>query len=158
MHNRKLIYVTLVLLAIFGSIYVYFNYFFNPLTFRQDNITYLSWSDYTRPVQVEYLLFDEKGCKKKTVNNEAEVQRVFDQLKQGLTLVPSADKLNEQKRGRKVTLVVRRLDDEATVLNVEGFAGQGQVTLSHNNRRMELTEDLKRLIDERLTQAEYLTN
>jgi hypothetical protein len=86
MHNRKLIYVTLVLLAIFGCVYVYLNYFFNPLTFRQDDVTYLSWGNYTRLVQVEYLLFDETGCKKKTVTNEAEVQRVFDQLKQGLTL------------------------------------------------------------------------
>jgi hypothetical protein len=50
------------------------------------------------------------------------------------------------------------LDDEAIVLNVVGFAGQGQVTLSHNNRRVELTEDLKQLIAERLAQAEYLTN
>jgi hypothetical protein len=156
MHNRKLIYVTLVLLAIFGCVYVYLNYFFNPLTFRQDDVTYLSWGDYTRLVQVEYLLFDETGCKKKTVTNEAEVQRVFDQLKQGLTLVPSADKLNEQQGG--LNLVIRRLDDEAIVLNVEGFAGQGQVTLSHNNRRVELTEDLKQLIAERLAQAEYLTN
>jgi hypothetical protein len=156
MHNRKLIYVTLVLLAIFGCVYVYLNYFFNPLTFRQDDVTYLSWGDYTRLVQVEYLLFDETGCKKKTVTNEAEVQRVFDQLKQGLTLVQSADKLNEQQ-GR-LNLVIRRLDDEAIVLNVEGFAGQGQVTLSHNNRRVELTEDLKQLIAERLAQAEYLTN
>jgi hypothetical protein len=156
MHNRKLIYVTLVLLAIFGCVYVYLNYFFNPLTFRQDDVTYLSWGDYTRLVQVEYLLFDETGCKKKTVTNEAEVQRVFDQLKQGLTLVQSADKLNEQQ-GR-LNLVIRRLDDEAIVLNVEGFAGQGQVTLSHNNRRVELTEDLKQLIAERLAQAEYQTN
>jgi hypothetical protein len=156
MHNRKLIYVTLVLLAIFGCVYVYLNYFFNPLTFRQDDVTYLSWGNYTRLVQVEYLLFDETGCKKKTVTNEAEVQRVFDQLKQGLTLVQSADKLNEQQ-GR-LNLVIRRLDDEAIVLNVEGFAGQGQVTLSHNNRRVELTEDLKQLIAERLAQAEYLTN
>jgi hypothetical protein len=156
MHNRKLIYVTLVLLAIFGCVYVYLNYFFNPLTFRQDDVTYLSWGNYTRLVQVEYLLFDETGCKKKTVTNEAEVQRVFDQLKQGLTLVPSADKLNEQQGG--LNLVIRRLDDEAIVLNVEGFAGQGQVTLSHNNRRVELTEDLKQLIAERLAQAEYLTN
>jgi hypothetical protein len=156
MHNRKLIYVILVLLAIFGCVYVYLNYFFNPLTFRQDDVTYLSWGNYTRLVQVEYLLFDETGCKKKTVTNEAEVQRVFDQLKQGLTLVQSADKLNEQQ-GR-LNLVIRRLDDEAIVLNVEGFAGQGQVTLSHNNRRVELTEDLKQLIAERLAQAEYLTN
>jgi hypothetical protein len=156
MHNRKLIYVTLVLLAIFGCVYVYLNYFFNPLTFRQDDVTYLSWGNYTRLVQVEYLLFDETGCKKKTVTNEAEVQRVFDQLKQGLTLVQSADKLNEQQ-GR-LNLVIRRLDDEAIVLNVVGFAGQGQVTLSHNNRRVELTEDLKQLIAERLAQAEYLTN
>jgi hypothetical protein len=156
MHNRKLIYVTLVLLAIFGCVYVYLNYFFNPLTFRQDDVTYLSWGNYTRLVQVEYLLFDETGCKKKTVTNEAEVQRVFDQLKQGLTLVQSADKLNEQQ-GR-LNLVIRRLDDEAIVLNVEGFAGQGQVTLSHNNRRVELTEDLKQLIAERLAQAEYQTN
>jgi hypothetical protein len=156
MHNRKLIYVILVLLAIFGCVYVYLNYFFNPLTFRQDDVTYLSWGDYTRLVQVEYLLFDETGCKKKTVTNEAEVQRVFDQLKQGLTLVPSADKLNEQQGG--LNLVIRRLDDEAIVLNVEGFAGQGQVTLSHNNRRVELTEDLKQLIAERLAQAEYQTN
>ncbi|HZW82813.1 MAG TPA: hypothetical protein VFF14_05210 [Candidatus Deferrimicrobium sp.] len=158
MQNRKLIYVILVSLVIFGSLYVHFNYFFNPLTFRQNDVTYLSWGDYTRPIQVEYLLFDDKGCKKKSVTNEAEVQRVFDQLKKGFNYVQSTDKLNEQQGGRKVDLTIRRLDDGAVVLYVEGIAGQDIVTLSHNNRRVELTEDLKRLIAERLAQAEYLAN
>lgn len=105
---------------------------------------------------MEYHLLDNKGWKTKVTADEEETMRVFNQLKLGLTSVPAYGKSNERQEGQMVTLIIRRLDDDGVILGVEGFFGEGEATLSHNNRRVEITEELNRLITERLAEAELV--
>jgi hypothetical protein len=83
--KKKIMIATIVilLLTIFG-LYINSTYFFSPLTFRQDNITYLPFTWYSTPMIYSYEGHDKfLGVSGYDIKNNADIRFIYKQLKMG---------------------------------------------------------------------------
>ncbi len=157
MTRRGCMIVTGALLACiaFGTYaYIGHAYFFNPFTFQQDDVTYLPWSWYTSPMQVEYLVH---GLPQRflIVTDEDEVRTLFRLLKEDAATTPRDSWTNppDAPQGWGVAI---RTESEGIILQADGFVGVDDVVvLSLNDRQVlvHLSDELRKLVQQRLNQA-----
>lgn len=151
--------VLLLVVFIAVSLYIQRAFVFNPLTFRQDNVTHAEWRDYRYPIQVEYLVDDDGWMMRKTTE-KSEVKYVLSQLKKAKPLTD--EEMNgTRERGKRVVIVVRRIlssEKREVLLLLDSSEGSRLATLRTTAyHRVLLTEDLAALIAERLDEAETIS-
>jgi len=140
--------VGLCLTALAGTVYLSCSYFFNPLTFKQNEVTHLPWRWYKNPLQLEYAVLDEDGWKMITVTDHAEIGLVFRELQNGAKQAPTGG----EPAGRQVWLGVRRQTDGAILLSVTGQE-QASTCQIADETCVILTDRLQQLLEQRLQQA-----
>ena len=150
--------VLLLVVIIAVSLYIQRSFVFNPLTFRQDEVTHAEWRAYRYPMQVEYLVDDDGWMMRKTMD-KSEVKYVLSQLKKAKPLAD--EELNgTRERGKRVVIVVRRIlspERREVLLLLDSSEGSRVATLRTTAyHRVLLTEDLAELIAERLDEAETI--
>lgn len=137
----------LCLAAVAGAVYLNCSYFFNPLTFKQNEVTHLPWRWYRNPLQLEYAVLDDDGWKMLTITDHAEISLVFQELQRGARQMAGSE-----SSGRRVWLGIRRQTDGAILLSVNGQE-QAETCQLEGETSVILTEKLQQLLEERLQQA-----
>lgn len=133
-----------------GFVLLNMNYFYNPLTFKKDHITYLEWDWYKKPLVLEYSVLDiEEGWKVYKVNDQREVKFVFDELKKSPFNYDEKFEMTDE-----IKELIIRSDNKSIVLIVREKADTTfQVNNNTPNLQIDLTEDLMKLFNKRFSQA-----
>ncbi|UCZ55023.1 hypothetical protein LGQ02_09990 [Bacillus shivajii] len=143
---------TLIFISIFliGTlVFINTTYFFNPITFKKDEVTYLDWSWYKKPLTLEYLVLKDDVWKVKYVDDAREVRFFFNELKMSPVTYSSEFEYTSDVR----EVIVRR-GDGAVLLRVRQQWQGDKYVLKHNMTYLDLTDDLIELLTKRFLQAE----
>jgi hypothetical protein len=134
-----------------AGLYVRATYFFNPLTFEKNEVTYLPWTWYKRPLAVEFVLRDPKEVRQ--ISDEARVRKTVDELRRGLRSGTLKDSCASKEAGRSFTLLLQ--SPGATLLHLKGCENDNVVVLQSNsgNVPITLTSELKALLQAWRSQA-----
>jgi hypothetical protein len=148
--KKRYILLILCVAIVSGFILLNTSYFYNPLTFEKDHITYLEWDWYKKPLVLEYsVLENEEGWKIFKINDQKEVKFVFNQLKKSPFI---HDEEFESSDG--IRELVIRSNSGGIVLRVRQKSDNTfQVKNNTPNLYIDLTEDLMELLDKRFNQA-----
>lgn len=147
---KKRLILLLLGIAIFsGFIFINSNYFYSPLTFKKDHITYLEWDWYKKPLVLEYSVLEEEGWKVFEINDQKEVGFVFDQLKES----PFSYQ-EDFKSSDIIRELIIRSNNESIVLRVRQKDNKiFEVKNNTPDLYIEVTEELKELFDKRFKEA-----
>ncbi|RXJ04394.1 hypothetical protein DS745_03140 [Anaerobacillus alkaliphilus] len=150
-------YIVGVVTMLLGGIWLFFHftYFFNPLTFKKDDVTYLPWSWYENPLTIEYMVLEDEGWQGKIVDDGSEVKFVIDQLKSS-PVIQDADREEYQTSDNIIRLIVLRRGDDAILLEVRQEWEGNVFYFTHNRVFVKVTEELEMLFEERFSQVEKL--
>ncbi|OIJ20119.1 hypothetical protein BKP45_10040 [Anaerobacillus alkalidiazotrophicus] len=129
--------------------YITTTYYFNPITFKKDDVTYLEWSWYKKPLTLEYLVLEGDDWKVKYIDDENEIKFVFDELKKSPIIYNF-----EIEYKSEIREVIVRSGDGGILLRVRQEWAGDKFILKHNMTYLELTDDLIELFDNRFLQAE----
>lgn len=145
-----------IILCITGFIIFQVNFFFNPITFKRDEVTYLPWSWYKNPLVLEYLVDDgnHPGWKVYDVTDSAEIKYIFSELKRA----PVVDyDISEQTYSIK-RVYIRQYDPKAhgpenqkgTILLGVHFQDNHIARLkTDHDTHIEVTEEFIQFLEER---------
>jgi hypothetical protein len=139
------------IMALLLAAWIHPGFFFNPLTFHKDDVTYLPWSWYKSPLRLEYVDQSTNQVRMRTVDDQAEVRRVFAELKRGL----GATQDGSARPGNPFVVAIRLAPDGYDVLFVYGTIGSNAASLGNDKGRVPvlLSDDLLRLMEQRLAEA-----
>ncbi len=139
----------LAIAAIAGYVFISNVYFFNPLLFRRNEITYLPWSWYKNPLQIEYCVLDEDGWRFTKSTDADEIRDFFRELQKGIS--QTSETPDNQDRA-SVWVAVRRLDDGVVLLALKGHE-DGKRFMVQDNVPVQLSDSLRSLLQNRLSEA-----
>jgi hypothetical protein len=149
---KKLFILVFISIFLIGTlVYINTTYYFNPIIFKKDEVTYLDWNWYKNPLTLEYLVLENDGWKVKYVDDVKEIKFVFSQLKKS-TIIYSPE--IEYKSDIEIREVLVRSEDRGILLRVRQEWDGSKFVLKHNMTYLELTDDLIELFEKRFLQAE----
>ncbi|MGE5490649.1 MAG: hypothetical protein ACM31P_05120 [Actinomycetota bacterium] len=137
--------------AVLLVVWIHPGFFFNPLTFHKDDVTYLPWSWYKSPLRLEYVDQSPPRNRARVVDDQAEVRHVMAELKKGLNAAPD----DGAQTGEPYVVAIRLAPDGYDVLLVHGTIGSNFARLSNGkgNVPVLLTGDLRHLVEQRVAEA-----
>lgn len=147
--RSKAFIAALAIIAVGTCVLISNMYFFNPLLFRRNEITYLPWSWYKKPLQIEYFVREEDGWKSIKSTETAEIRQLFRELHKGLQPVPV--KPDDHDR-LSIWIAIRRVQDGVVLLALEGYE-DSPYFMVRDNVPVELSDSLMELLQKRLTDA-----
>ncbi|MDB5053197.1 MAG: hypothetical protein JWM44_1247 [Bacilli bacterium] len=155
--SRKAKVIIFILVVSVISIYINHIYFFNPISFKQDKITYLSWNWYKKPLQVEYLVAGEK-LKTYIFQDSSEVKIVISELKKSSPINQQQSTSDTEGNKAMITVDIRQLQDGNNapgiiLLHAQGYEGSSTIRTGRIMETFKITDDLKNLIEKRVKQA-----
>jgi hypothetical protein len=132
-------------------------YFFNPITFQQDKITYLPWHSYKNSLQVEYLVSGEKQ-EKFTVQDSSEVKFVFEELKKSSPINQHQVTRDTEENKAMITVEIRQVQEGKNapgiiLLHAQGYEGSSSIRTGRMMESFKITDDLRNLIEKRINLA-----
>ncbi|MRH41645.1 hypothetical protein GH741_03030 [Aquibacillus halophilus] len=156
---NKWIIVGLLLLVTLGTGWYYIsqNYFFNPITFEKDNVTYLDWSFYQNPLQIDYMVRNENHKWETTsIREKEEIHYVFNKLKEANPLFNKDLEFDQNET--KIKILIRHMKSESKGSVLLGAEGTTEILFLHptnpeNPGAVEITGQLKELINKRISQG-----
>ncbi|RAP77270.1 hypothetical protein [Paenibacillus montanisoli] len=102
--------------VLIGGLVLKAKYMFNPITFKQDEITRYEWHAYEYPAQIEYLTYeDDKGWTKKSIlKDKNEILYIFGQMKKNQEIVSSQSDFFDIRKdmGKEKLVIIRHLESE----------------------------------------------
>lgn len=121
-------------------------YFFNPFTFKQDEITHLSWTWYKRPVTIDYVLWDPKEVR--VIDSPSQIHQVIRELRNGLHRQTTGTSCASEEAGPRYALYLQGKD--ATLMSLQGCKHDGVVMLStpRGDVPVVLSDELRALLTE----------
>ena len=154
--KRILIILIAAVLLLSTSLYVHSKYFFNPLTFKEDNITYLPFSWYEKPMKYSYVSFVNGNIKGENIEREKDIKFIYAELKKSKIIGPVQLK-NGTVTSRQFVggLVINSPKCTVTVLKWFGkdsevceVSGEYIIDNKKTNTQLEveLTSDLKKFL------------
>ena len=75
--------VVLAIVLVSATVYIDKKYFFDPLTFRNNNVLYLPWSWYKKPLNIQIATGTGAPSKVVKIDNQGEIRLVISELEQG---------------------------------------------------------------------------
>jgi hypothetical protein len=147
----------IILIIVVSVIFINHIYFFNPITFQKDKITYLPWYWYKKPLQVEYLVSGEKW-KTYIVQDSSEVKFVISELKKSSQINQQQATSDTEGNKAMITVEIRQLQDGKNapgiiLLQAQGYEGSSIIRTGRKMESFKITNDLKNLIVKRVKQA-----
>jgi hypothetical protein len=104
-----LIGVALLLIGVvLGTVYLRDRYFFNPLTFGNNDVLYLPWKWYTNPLNMQVLQLTSPPTKVVEITVPSQIRYVITELEKGSTI--KAIPINESNRPTTIqtyTILIR---------------------------------------------------
>jgi len=116
-------------------------YFFNPLTYKQDNITPQSWTHYKSPLLMEISNID-KSWETVVITNVDEIAFVFSELKRG-----KETERNYQNRKTHFAITVRTKGVDGVITQYDGYL---ESYIRVGNQSISITDMLNDFIKEKL--------
>ena len=88
--KRKRILIILIATALLlcTSLYIHSKYFFNPITFKKDNITYLPFSWYEKPMMYSYESLTNKNISSENIQSDKDINFIYRELKKSKIIGP----------------------------------------------------------------------
>ena len=89
--NRKKGIIIALILAILGIgtyFYIRSTYFFSPIFFKTDSITYLPFYEYKRPMTYQYYSYKNNKVKGDIKDGEDDISFIYDELKKSKIIGP----------------------------------------------------------------------
>lgn len=153
-----MIFISIALLFC-TSMYIHSKYFFNTITFKKDNITYLPFSWYQKPMVYSYRSFTNNKVKGEKIENNKDISFIYRELKKSKIIGPiqlinrtESDKpligdlnINSSKSGGCTVTTLLWYGKESDICEVSG-----EVLI--NNQRtttnliIEITSDLRKFL------------
>jgi hypothetical protein len=143
--------VTLLLVTFWLISYI--AYFFNPITFKKDHVTYLPWSWYENPLTIEYMVLGKEGWLIKKVDERKEVKFVIDELKDS-PVIQDPEREEYKTSDNTIRRIMLRRGDDVILLEVSQEWEGNVYNLSHNQVFIKVSKELEELLMERFSQAE----
>ena len=148
--NKILIACSIVIIVLLG-LFINTKFFFNPILYKKDNITYLPYSWYTNPMSIEYNSLDlnsPDGWKTIIIKDKKEIRFVIDELKRGEQILESKpinpNILNE---------IIIRPSNGSVVLDVFIYTNKKIARVNSTSTFKRLTNKLTELINKRMKEA-----
>ncbi|WP_431800538.1 hypothetical protein [Halobacillus andaensis] len=134
-----LIILSMTALIAFGLFYINQHFFFNPVTFEQDQITHHDWSDYERPLEIKLYSFEDER-KSETIDEEETIQEVLTELKESPDTEDAEAPATDVRGGLTLTA------NDRTLLEVLFYPEHWEV-LKTDGPAFEITDSLRKLVD-----------
>jgi hypothetical protein len=161
--KRKVVIIILILLIpIIVSIYIHKKYFFNPITFKQDSITYLPFTWYEKPLTYSYISRTNGKIKGKNIKNDKDINFMYKELKKSKLIGPiiSMNRMIENKPLAGELIIYSSKSGECVVTDIRCYGRtsdicevSGQITIGDNKINTDLlikpTSNLKKFFDKK---------
>jgi hypothetical protein len=143
--------IVLIALVVLSGLFINNKYFFNPILYKKDNITYLNWTWYTNPLSIEYdslKIGSSQGWKTIKIKDKQEIKIVFEELKK-------SEQIPEYKNIDLKLLheVIIRPSNGSVVLDVFIDGGGKFAKLNSSNTFLKLTDKLTKLVNKRMKET-----
>jgi hypothetical protein len=88
--KRKRIFIILTIIALLfcTTFYIHSKYFFNPITFKEDNITYLPFTWYQKPMIYSYRSLVNNKIKGENIERDKDISFIYRELKKSKIIGP----------------------------------------------------------------------
>ncbi|MCA1024073.1 hypothetical protein [Halobacillus litoralis] len=139
MKKKLMTSAVLITFFVLSVWYIHHTFFFSPLSFEQDDITYQSWTDYQRPMTLTYYDLDG-GRTSYQIEGDEEIRSFFKAMKQ----CPSSAEGNE---GEQV-LGALRISSARDIVLEAYFYNDFWHVLQKDHERLEITQKLEGLINQ----------
>ena len=143
--------IGLTALIIFLCLFSNNRYFFNPVFYKKDKITYLPWTLYKNPMSIEYNSLDlnsTDGLKTIKIMNNQEIKVVFDELKKSQQISEYDD-----KNSRLLNEIIIRPSDGSVDLDIFISADGKFAQVKSTNTFVKLTNKLTELVNKRMKET-----
>lgn len=143
--------IGLIALIMFLGLFINNRYFFNPVFYKKDNITYLPWTWYKNPMSIEYNSMDlnsTNGWKTIKIKNKQEIKVVFDELKKSQQISEYDD-----KNSRFLNEIIIRSSDDSVDLDIFVGADGKSAQVKSTNTFVKLTNKLTELVNKRMKET-----
>ncbi|MCP3029048.1 hypothetical protein [Halobacillus sp. A5] len=135
-----LIVLSIAILVGLGTFYINNNYFYNPVTFKQDPVTPHEWNDYERPLEIKIYSFEDER-ESETIDEEEEIEELLSELKES----PSSEDV--EATATDVSGGLTLTSNDRTLLEVLFYPEHWEI-LKTDGPAFEITESLKQLVNQ----------
>jgi hypothetical protein len=145
----------IILIVVVSVIFINQIYFFNPISFQKDKITYLPWYWYKKPLQVEYLVSGEVW-KTFIVQDSSEVKFIISELKKSSQINQQQATSDTEANKAMITVDIRQLQKHAPgiiLLHAQGYEGSSIIRTGRQMESFKITNELTLHIEKRVKQA-----
>lgn len=152
MEQRKKVLITsLIVIVVLLGFFINTKYFFNPILYKKDNITYLPWNWYTNPMSIEYNSLDlisSYGWKTIKIKDKQEINLVFEELKK-------SEQISEYKTVNSKILneIIIRPSNDSVVLDAFIYDNGKIARVNSTGTFVRLTSKLTELVNKRMKEA-----